>query len=270
MSYQFMADTHTHSDSSPDGIDPPTSLCERAVKRGLVAIAITDHCEMNSFYQDHYDRSLRQAVFETVKAREVFRGRVKVLVGVEMGQATQNYACAERVAQTPMMDFVLASLHNIRGKQDFYYLDYKKENIKRLLESYFSEMLELVQWGHFDSLAHLTYPLRYIQGVHGIPVDLSPYRDLIDDILQTLASQEKGLEINASTLDSPLASTMPDLKIIRRFKELGGEIITVGSDAHQSARVGFGIERGMDLAKQAGFTRVAYFEQHKPVFLSLN
>ena len=107
-----------------------------------------------------------------------------------------------------------------------------------ILTRYFEEILELCQWGQFDSLAHLTYPLRYITGQYHIPVDLSRYDSIIDEILRTLAQKGLGLEINTAGLRREIGQTAPTLPYIKRFRQLGGEILTFGSDAHRAQEPG--------------------------------
>lgn len=128
--------------------------------------------------------------------------------GIEMGQATQNLDKAEEVLRKYRFDFVLGSLHAIRGMDDFAYVDFSGLNAEVILERYFDELLELCQWGGFDSLAHMTYPLRYIVGKYQQPVDMSRYDEVIREILSTLAQKHLGLEINTA---GPAPGDRPDL-----------------------------------------------------------
>ena len=102
--------------------------------------------------------------------------------------------------QDNRLDFVIASLHELKNKPYFYFLDYRTEDVPKLLEQYFSELLTLCQWGKFDVLGHMTYPLRYIEGEAGIPVDLSAYEEQIHECLQALVNNGCGLELNTSGL----------------------------------------------------------------------
>ena len=126
---------------------------------------------------------------ETGKARQAFDYRLVVMNGIEMGQAIQNKEKAQEILRRYRFDFVLGSLHCIRGMDDFAYIDFSDLDVDVILTRYFEEILELCQWGQFDSLAHLTYPLRYITGQYHIPVDLSRYDSIIDEILRTLAQK---------------------------------------------------------------------------------
>ena len=130
-------------------------------------------------------------------------------------------------------------------------------------------MLELCQWGAFDTLAHMTYPLRYITGQYHIQVDMSQYRDLIAEILRTLADNGLGLEINTAGLRREIGQTSPTLEYVKLFRDLGGEILTFGSDAHRAQDLGAGIECAMDMAKEAGFSYFAFFKKRNPRMLRL-
>ena len=161
------------------------------------------------------------------------------------------------------------ALHNLRNMLDFWFLDYTQYDVDKLLDEYFDEELGLVKWGKFDTLAHLTYPLRYIIGEQKKPVDMARYTDKIDEILRLLAQSGKALEINTSGLRQPLGTTMPDEYFVRRFREFGGELITVGSDAHYAEHLGANIEDGMALAKKCGFDYIALFNDRLPTFIPI-
>lgn len=271
MPYKNTMDLHTHTDNSPDANHSATLLCECACEAGLRAIAITDHCECDAYYADRYDLSAKQSVFETAKAKSVFAGRLIVVSGIELGQPLHDKEAAEK-ALAKNLDFVLASQHHLLNKkEDFYLLDYSlpENEPKALLRQYFDELLEIVKWGNFDALAHLTYPLRYITGRAGIPVDLRDYFDQIDLIFREMAAAGKALEINMSGLRGELGDTMPPLILVKRFKEAGGEYITIGSDAHQAGDVGSGIQEGMALAEAAGFRYVTLYQRRLPVQIDL-
>ena len=110
----------------------------------------------------------------------------------------------------------------------------------------------------------MTYPLRYIVGKYNIPVDLSKYKDKIDEALKLLAEKDTALEINTSGLRQKLNKTLPDENIVRRFKQLGGKMVTIGSDAHYAEHLGSGIETGMEIAKRCGFDCVTLFQSRHP------
>ncbi|MCR4925192.1 MAG: histidinol-phosphatase HisJ family protein [Clostridiales bacterium] len=256
---------HVHTDNSPDGNHSAIFICEQAQLKGLRAIAFTDHCEVDAYKKDGYDKSMFQAYFDITKAKSIFKGNLIVLTGIELGQPAYDKELAEKILSLYKYDIVIGSIHNLRNKEDFYFLDYKENNVDELLEEYFKEVYEMVKWNGFDTLAHLTYPLRYIKGENGIDVDMGKYMDIIDEILKLLAKNGKALEINTSGLRQKINSLLPDEDIIKRFKSFGGEFVTIGSDAHYANDVGAGVFDGMATARACGFENVTLFQKRFPV-----
>lgn len=265
MAFKNIMDLHVHTDNSFDGNHSIMYMCEKACEKNVKAVAFTDHVEADCYYEEHYDKVAIQSFFDTMKARCAFEGKLIVCAGIELGEACFSPETADRIISERKYDFVAASIHNLRGEQDFCFFDYAEYDVEGILDEYFDEELNLVQWGGFDSLAHLTYPLRYIMGEQKIPVDMSRYKGKIDEILKTLAEKDKALEINTSGLFQKLKSTMPGEDVIKRFRELGGKLVTIGSDSHYANRIGNGIQRGMELAKRCGFDSVALYKSREPI-----
>ena len=266
--YSNLFDSHVHSDNSHDGELSISFLCEHAQQKNLMGICITDHYELN-LNLDQADICLRNSFMETGRARQAFDQRLLVASGIEMGQATRNIEKAESVLRKYRFDFVIGSLHCDRYMDDYAYVDFSGLNVELVLQHYYEEMLELCQWGAFDTLAHMTYPLRYITGQYHIQVDMNQYRDLIAEILRTLADNGLGLEINTAGLRREIGQTSPTLEYVKLFRDLGGEILTFGSDAHRAQDLGAGIECAMDMAKEAGFSYFAFFKKRNPRMLRL-
>lgn len=266
MNYKNIIDLHTHTDNSFDGHHSAMFLCESAYLKGLRAVAFTDHIEIDRYYEDNFDMTARQAYFYIANARSAFNGKLIVCNGIELGQPTYAPEIAEELMNRFKYDIVIGSVHNLRGRKDFCDLDFHGEaaDYTDLVDEYFDEELTLARWGKFDTLAHLTYPLRYIMGEQNLPIDLSRYTDKIDAILRTLAENGKALEINTSGLRQPLQRTMPSMGIVKRFKELGGEYVTVGSDAHFAEHLGANIADGLEIAKECGFNYVSLFKDRTP------
>lgn len=265
MGFLRQVDMHTHTDNSPDGIHSTMYMCEQAELKGLRAIAFTDHCEVDAYHRDHYDKSTVQAYFEVAKARNVYSGKLLVLEGIELGQAPYDPELAEKIAGLHDYDIVIGSIHNLRGKEDFWTLPCTQDDVVPLLTEYFTEVENVVDLGLFDTLAHLTYPLRYMVGEHGLKVNLDDFSGQIDRILKKLAKSEKALEINTSGLRQPIGTTLPEANIVQRFKDFGGEYVTLGSDAHNANDVGAGIECGMEIAQECGFEYITIFQNRAPV-----
>ena len=130
-----------------------------------------------------------------------------------------------------------------------------------------TELVRVVRWNGFDSLAHLTYPFRYLPAKwrNG---DYTPWHGVLDELLGTLARNGKALEINTSGIRKGQGMTSPDLPLVKRFYELGGKYITIGSDAHRAHEVGADLDVAASLAKEAGFTHyTVYFDRQPSVIL---
>lgn len=280
----MIIDCHTHTRNSFDADnDTVIERCERAIQLGLDAMAVTDHCEVNRFYEkDHYkidyeqkyddygfNKAFENSMAETTAAKELYSGKFNLICGLELGQPLADMEVTELILSDKRLDFVIASMHEMPGHDDFAFLDYSQENVPALLEQDFSEILKIAKWGRFDVLGHITYALRYIQGNQNIPVDMTPYQDIIREILKTVIEKGKGIEINTSGLRQKFGDTFPSLEYIKLYRELGGEIITVGSDSHKTADLAKGIKEGIEIAAQAGFTRIAYFKERKPYFINI-
>ena len=125
---------------------------------------------------------------------------------------------AENILSDTRLDFVIGSMHELPGHDDFAFLDYSHENIPNLLEEYFNEIYKMCKWGKFDVLGHLTYALRYIQGEQNIKVDMKPYEEIIRQILKTIIQNGCGIEINTSGLYQKYGKTFPDFKYIKLYR----------------------------------------------------
>ncbi len=263
--FKNIIDTHAHTDNSFDGNHSPVYMCEAACNKGLKALAFTDHCEVDAFNADG-ERNVRQAFFEIAKAKSAFTGKLLVLNGIELGQPAYDIETAEKILASQKFDVVIGSVHNLRNRQDFYYIeDFTGIDIKSTLEEYFNELLIMLEWGNFDILAHLTYPFRYLYSRNNIRVDINGYKTLVDQILSLAAEKNISLEINAAGLRQPINRLSPEFDTVKRFKELGGKYVSVGSDAHFAQHIAVGIKDAMKVAKEAGFDCVTLFQKRQPV-----
>lgn len=268
-----ISDMHTHSNNSFDAENTVDELCASAVNKGMYAIAITDHCEA-PFIEfpeksgfGNFSERIPKSVRETIKAKQKYASKLKVLCGMELGEPMHDLECTKKALNFGDFDFVLASVHNLKNMQDFYYLDYSKYDEQKLLAMYFDELIETSLFEHFDSLAHLTYPLRYIKASTGRVPNLQPYNEQIDEIFINLIKNNKALEINVSGLYKELFATLPDKEQLLRYYQLGGRLITIGTDSHKANAVGVGIDKGIELARSCGFTHYAIYEKHQPIFI---
>ena len=149
-SEQIICDCHCHSEWSFDGRESTDDICRKAVEKGIDVIAITDHCEANGWNNPdesefgNFAELIPQSVAHMKESQKKYAGKVKLLRGIELGQAMQDLEAAEKSLALDDFDFVLASVHNVRNMRDFYWLDYEKLSVDELLKTYFKEILEVV------------------------------------------------------------------------------------------------------------------------------
>lgn len=265
-----LVDTHLHTDNSPDGTHTAMYLCEQAELMSVRSICITDHCECDKYDQYDYARRVRNSFFETTKARQSFEGEVLVLRGIELGQPHYAPGLAEKIISTYEYDEIIGSTHNLRNQQDFCcFKGFTQNEAEELFDEYLNEEMNLVQFGNFDILAHLTYPLRYFYSKSNIDIDTDKFKEKIDKILFSLVKNDKALEVNTGGLRQSLKKLSPEFSIIARFRELGGKYITFGSDAHCAEDLCFGFTEAISTIKAAGFSEITIFEHRTPLTLPI-
>lgn len=279
-----LIDCHTHTQYSMDSEADINAMIEKARELNLAAYAITDHCECNCWYpKEHYENT---ELFDYFNYKDDFEASLSavtalkeqykdfnLICGTELGQPLADLEIAENCVKDPRLDFVIASIHQIKNEKDFFYINYFRmttEEINNLLERYFAEIYDMCKWGKFDVLGHLTYCLRYMKIRNGITPNMKIFEEIIAESLRTLADKGKGIEINTSGIRQGAGATFPSLRYIRLFRELGGKIISIGSDAHKVRDLGANIAEGTELARAAGFNEICYFKKRQPVFIKIS
>lgn len=270
MDYQRIIDSHVHSDNSPDGHHSVMFMCETAVAKSLRAIAFTDHCEVDVYHEEGYGRRVRQSFFETAKAKSAFLGSLLVLHGIELAQPHYNPSLSAEILSAQKYDTVIGSVHNLRGKMDFYYMkSFDGCDIHAVFDEYLDELIAMTEWGNFDILAHMTYPFRYFYSVAGIDEDINNYKEKTDELLRLCAEKNIAIEINTGGLRQRINKTSPEINVIKRFKQLGGKFISVGSDAHYAHQIGSDIDIAYAIAREAGFLSVVIFQSRVPMEIGI-
>lgn len=258
-------DCHTHTHFSHDSECDPHDSLKAAKERRIAGFAITDHCDIEFCG----DRDVKTPIKKSaVCAHEMGNG---VLAGVEIGEGIWHKKDAEGVIAGSDFDIVLGSVHAVRYRNytqpysgiDFSFLS--QNEISEYISAYFDDMLEMIKTTDFDVLSHMTCPLRYISGKYGIAVDLKNFADKTDIILNEIISRGVALEINTSCLDTDYNFLMPDIPIIERYKELGGYLLTLGSDAHIAKRIAHGFDYALSELSRLGFKNIYYYKNRKPI-----
>ena len=258
-----MFDFHMHSRVSFDGHDTGEALARAALAAGLREICFTDHLDYDPLGKMGilaFDTDTYNAEYDTLEVPGLAIRR-----GMEFGMTPDNKTQFQQDLKRRPFDFVLGSVHFV-DDLDVYFEEYwSGKTIFQAERRYLESTLECVQiHDGFDVLAHLTY----IAKTHCHPAPrIVPYEEhkaLIDEILRILVAKGKGLELNTSGMDR-CGGFLPTADIFRRFKELGGTIVTVGSDAHRTNRVGQYSREGCDLLREI-FGHVCTFADRQPIF----
>ena len=265
----YLCDIHSHSKISPDSRAELSDMARAAVSAGLRELCVTDHCDLLDLDGNPV------TAFDWPAAKEQYR-RVKqeagasltLRLGLELGSAPYDPAAARDILAQggEELDFVLGSLHNwigMEGNRDLCTSGFHGDLAlsRRAVESTLDHTWTLVTKcaDCYDSLAHIVYPLRYIHQ-EGISLSIGDYEDRVRTIFKEVAKTDHALEVNVYR-GKDLDSWPP---LLAWFKECGGRLVTVGSDAHRPADVALGIPEGLEMIKAAGFDCVTTYRRRKP------
>lgn len=259
-------DQHTHSLHSHEkaSISTVEEMCLGAMKNGMAGITISDHYDLGRRPEDQVTEFIRSSIEEIEKVKERLGDRFHLGMGIELGEGHQDPEESARAIALGPFDIVLGSLHNVYGRRDFSVIGKDFPDKRALFQEYMNEQIQMAQWGAYDVVSHLTYPFRYYVLGDGTP-DIRDFEEELRTLFKLLVEKGKGIEVNTSGLYRPAHGlTMPGLWELKLFRECGGELVTVGSDAHNMDHAGGGIARGTALLKDAGFRYQALFRQRKP------
>ena len=185
----FLADCHTHSSCSPDSSTPMVEMAKRAVEYGLTALTLTDHCDLLGLEGERTpDYDWAPVLEQRKETLAAFGTRLDLPMGVELGMAFLFPEAADQILSQPGIDFVIGAAHNLSeeaGGRDFYMLDYETpQDCYTALDDYFASMVKLAAGPHYDVVAHIIYPLRYMRHRPFPLPSLTRYRDQIHEIMR--------------------------------------------------------------------------------------
>ncbi len=268
----MLFDLHCHTNNSHDGTSNITELIDRAVSLDIDILAITDHCDAMEghpfpyFWGANYtvvklDEYAMRKNFEKAKSTTK---TPKLLYGIELGEPQLNKREFFEFTARHNFDIILGASHVLSGDIDLCETNYQEVSPDTIIWHYLEDIYKMSQLGGFDSLAHLEYPLRCVPDGDLFKGSFLPFRELIREILKTLAIKGIALEINGSDLRRKANKLRLESFIIKDYLELGGEYLTYGSDAHEASQLLIGHEESIEFAKYCGVKYMAYFENRKP------
>ncbi|MDE6733077.1 MAG: histidinol-phosphatase HisJ family protein [Oscillospiraceae bacterium] len=260
------ADVHTHSSFSTDSSEPLRELASAALEKGLKTLCITEHHDFDYPEPGEFLLDVPAYHAELLRVRGNFSGRLEILFGVELGLLDYAAPRLSEFAKSVEFDFIIGSAHQIDDLDPYYPEYFDKMGDKNGISHFFDVMLSSIKaFDDFDVLGHLDYIVRYSHAKSYEPLD---FREVIDEILKAVISKGKGIEINTAGVGK-LGYPHPHPFVLKRYKELGGEIVTIGSDAHDRTRVAADFQQAEQSLLDAGFRHYAVFRKRKPTFYSI-
>ena len=276
----IQADMHMHTWFSTDSEACPRDMADEAVRKGLKTICFTDHFDKDDLEWGEEGIFDVDAYFvEMQKLQEEYAGKLNIRIGIELGLRTYLKDYYEELTKKYPFDFVIGSVHNVPYKKDaegnILYTDPAAEKLftdrtdKEAYRLMMETTLENVRTSDcFQTLGHLDYVVRYGKSREK-EYSYTDYADIIDEILKLLIEKEKGLEVNSAGLKYGLPFAHPHPDVLKRYRELGGEIITIGADAHTPDKIGYAFDKAADIFRECGFSYYAVFKNRRPIFHKL-
>ena len=267
------ADFHLHSSFSGDSKTPMEEMIQAAIKKGLTHICFTEHNDMDYPYQPGeegmFDINTDSYLYELLKLKAKYENQIKVLFGIELGLQPHLKRDFAIYTKNHDFDFIIGSSHVVNGVDPYYPKFFEGKTDQQAYREFLEAELTCIQRiPFFNVYGHLDYVVRYGTSKNQ-NFSYQAYADLIDEILKTLIEEEKGIELNTAGFREGLGQPNPCADIIKRYRELGGEIITVGSDAHEAANVGADFDKASDILTACGFKYYAIFEGRTPEYFKI-
>lgn len=264
----YLVDYHVHTNNSFDSSAKMLDHCQKAVEIGLKEIVFTEHFDLNPvdkglgyFDFDEYSQEINEC-------RERFGSKLKIKKGLELGETHLYEKEHMEFLEGKDFDFLLGSIHFI-GKEVLH-RDYAiDEDEGEVYFTYFEQVLETAKKGNFHALGHLDVLKRYVPQWFQ-KFDAVDYEEVIREILKVVIKRDLGIEINTSGFRQGLKEPLPTVEIIKWYKELGGQIITIGSDAHYLKHLGYGLKEGIEILKEIGFKGIYTYTHGKPHFVGFD
>ena len=260
------ADLHNHSCFSSDSDELTENSVKAAISKGLSVMCITEHMDMD-YPTGEFMLDTAPYYAELMRLKELYKGQIELLFGVELGLMDYLAPKLYEYAKSYPFDFIIGSSHLVDGIDPYYpgYFD-KLGDYNGILRYFDSILANISAFDDFDVYGHLDYVVRYSDAKTYRPAD---YTELLDEILRKLITMGKGIELNTAGLKYGLGWAHPHPDLLRRYRELGGEIITVGSDAHKGEHIAYDFDKAVDILKAAGFDYYTIFRQRKAEFIKL-
>lgn len=266
----MLPDLHTHSMFSGDSEEKPEKMIEFAINKGMNYLCFTEHLDLD-YPEDDVDFNLDiDSYYEYIsQLRQKYSDKINILIGIECGlEPYLKDRLNEKLISKPF-DFIIGSSHLVNRKDPYYSSYFEGRDNKAAYMEYFEAILACIDTcSNFDVYGHLDYVIRYTPYKNDV-FNYNDYSDIIDTILRKLIQAGKGIEINTGGYLAGLNQPNPCHDIIKRYKQLNGEIITCGSDAHAYQNIGSNFNKANAILLDSGFKYITIFKNRTPEFIKL-
>lgn len=264
----YKVDNHVHTRFSMDGMDHIYKVIEKSLKMDVDFLTITDHLEYNA--GEKFSLDLNAYINKIIECKEKYKGKIELLTGVEVGYQSHIKEEIDIIVNSYPFDFVICSTHTIEGKSVSRSEYFEGMTKKGAIIKYYESILKTVkEFDNYDIYGHLDYVRRYAK-FDNKRYEYGDYKNIIDEILKEIVYSGKGIEVNTSGYRYKVDSTHPTIEVLKRFKELGGEIITIGSDAHRASDICKDFDKVYDILEDIGYKYLCIYEKRNPKFLKLD
>ncbi|WP_276950009.1 histidinol-phosphatase HisJ family protein [Acetatifactor muris] len=268
------ADCHLHSSFSADSDTPMEEMVLQGIRLGLDTMCFTEHNDFDypvssDLTEDALLLNTDSYLYDLAGLKEKYSDKIRLLFGVELGLQPEAMRQNAVYVKSYEFDFIIGSSHVCHGKDPYYPGFFEGRSREAALREYFESILENVRkFSNFDVYGHLDYAVRYAPGKDEW-YTYEAYRDILDEILSLLIHKEKGIELNTGGIKSGMQDFHPCMGALKRYRELGGEIITIGSDAHDTQNIAGYFNRAAEVLKECGFRYYCVFEKRTPAYYRL-
>lgn len=263
------ADMHTHSENSHDSVCKIMDMCIAEKEKGTNVFAVTDHCDIDSFRSYDIYTPIKKSFDAVQKLNQEHNGKLLMLSGVEISEGIWFPDELEKITKLCKYDVVIGSVHCVKYKNScdaYSKIDFSRFTVQEIynyLDLYFNDVLRIAKEYDIDILAHLTCPIRYITGKYNIKADISRFYAKIEEILSTIIKREIALEVNTSGYNV-LNDFIPNTEILKKYHNLGGYLLTLGSDAHIADNASTNFDIAKQTLKEIGFEKLYLYKKRVP------
>lgn len=265
-----MWDVHMHCDFSGDSDTPAEEMIKSAIAKGLDGICFTDHEDIdypetpNPFLLDF---SAYHDAIADLKKR--YKEKLTIFWGMEFGLQPHLTEELKHLVLKYPFDFVIGSSHIVHGRDPYYPSYFEGRSERDAYMEYFESALENIQaFDDYDVYGHIDYVVRY-GPTRNENYSYNAYSDILDEILRALIAKGKGIEINTGGFKYGLGHPNPTEDVLKRYRSLGGEIITIGSDAHAPEHIAYDFDKATAILRACGFHYYTVFREREAFFSPL-